>query len=332
MGLVLIVVLGGFGGAVQVPYVALGPGPTFNTLGEVDGKPVVEVQGRETAPTEGNLNMTTVAVNDGISLFGAIGLWVSGRYALVPRDQIYPPEKTREQVSQENAQDFAESENNAEAAALLYLQVPTKVTVGALTQGSPADGVLAAGDQLLSVNGKPVSTAYETLQALKNTKAGERVSVTYRHDGGPETSATITLAQGSEDEDRGYIGITPDTTPDAPFTIEFNLADIGGPSAGLMFALALVDKLTTGTLNGGKFVAGTGTIDGVGKVGPIGGIPFKMIKAKEAGATTFLVPQANCAEALQRVPEGLELIKVDTLRTAVDALNTVNAGGQPPRC
>jgi PDZ domain-containing protein len=120
--------------------------------------------------------------------------------------------------------------------------------------------------------------------------------------------------------------------PWAPFSISFNLANIGGPSAGLMFSLAVVDKLTTGDLSDGKFVAGTGTITGDGKVGPIGGITHKMLAAHEAGATVFLVPAENCAEAMTAHDDGMELVKVDTLATAVDALKTLSAGGERPRC
>ena len=101
--------------------------------------------------------------------------------------------------------------------------------------------------------------------------------------------------------------------PWAPFSIDFNLANIGGPSAGLMFSLAVVDKLTTGDLNDGKFVAGTGTITGDGKVGPIGGITHKMLAAQEAGATVFLVPADNCDEAKTAHEDGLELVKVENL-------------------
>jgi PDZ domain-containing protein len=120
--------------------------------------------------------------------------------------------------------------------------------------------------------------------------------------------------------------------PWAPFTIDFNLANIGGPSAGLMFSLAVVDKLTTGDLNGSKFVAGTGTITGDGEVGPIGGIAHKIVAAAETGATVFLVPADNCEEAKTADEDGVELVKVDNLGQAVDALKTLSAGGEPPRC
>lgn len=331
VGIILIVALGALGGVVQVPYVAEGPGPTFNTLGEVSGKQVVDVKGAQTFPTSGNLNMTTVSVNDGITLFGAVGLWVSGRYALVPRAEVYPPQKTPEQVRKQNTQAFTESENSAETAALAYLRY-SKVKVGGVVKGSPADGVLAPGDRLDSVDGKAVKTAEDVLAALADRKPGEQIPVTYRRDGGPDTTATITLAARPDDSSRGYIGITPTNAPDADFTVDFNLADIGGPSAGLMFSLAVVDKLTTGALNGGQFIAGTGTINDAGTVGPIGGIPFKMKAAREAGATVFLVPAANCAEALQRAPAGLQLVKVQSLSTAVEALQTLDAGGAPAHC
>lgn len=332
VGIVLIIVLGTLGGVVQVPYVALGPGPTFNTLGVVNGKKVVDVEGTQTFPTAGNLNMTTVSVNDGITLFGAVGLWVSGRYALVPRAEVYPPQKTPEQVSKENTQAFAQSENSAETAALSYLNYPSQVKVAALTKGSPSDGVLQPGDRLVSVDGMAVSTAEQVLAALADRKPGEQASLTYRRGGGPPMTSTITLGTRPDSDPRGFLGITPANAPDVNFTIGFNLANIGGPSAGLMFSLAVVDKLTTSNLNDGKFVAGTGTIDGAGTVGPIGGIPFKMKAAHEAGATVFLVPANNCAEALQRAPDGLRLVKVQSLSTAVDALKTLKTGGDAPHC
>ncbi|MGH3670280.1 MAG: S16 family serine protease, partial [Pseudonocardiaceae bacterium] len=117
-----------------------------------------------------------------------------------------------------------------------------------------------------------------------------------------------------------------------PFTTTITLADVGGPSAGLMFALAIVDKLTPGALAGNIFVAGTGTIVPAGQVGSIGGIPLKMISAREAGATVFLVPAGNCAEAVQHVPAGLRLVRVNTLTDAVHALDQLRGGQQPPHC
>ena len=118
--------------------------------------------------------------------------------------------------------------------------------------------------------------------------------------------------------------------------VTLNLSDVGGPSAGLLFSLGVVALLdgdgSGGDLTGGRVIAGTGTIDAEGTVGSIGGITHKMLAAREAGATVFLVPADNCAEAVTAHQDGLQLVKVDTLTTAVDALNTISAGGEPPTC
>ena len=117
-----------------------------------------------------------------------------------------------------------------------------------------------------------------------------------------------------------------------PFKITISLSDIGGPSAGLMFALAVVDKLTPQDVNGGMAVAGTGQIDDQGNVSPIGGIPFKLVAARSAGATVFLTPADNCSEAMTHVPAGLRLVKVTSLASAVKELADLTAGRPVPGC
>ena len=331
----LVVVLAVLAASVPVPYVALGPGPTYNTLGTDDGTEVIAIKGGTTFPTGGNLNMTTVAVRDDLSLVGAVGLWFSGRDALVPRETVYPPEKTTEQIQQQNTEDFQNSESSAVTAALSYLGYPSKVTVAAVSPGSPAEGILAPGDRLTSIDSATVSTAKQVTDALGGTRPGQTVRVGYRR-GAATATAEIKLGPpppgvGAETT-RGFIGVTQSQTPDVPFTVDISLANIGGPSAGLMFALGVVDKLTPGQLNGGKFVAGTGTIDDAGGVGPIGGIPFKLVAAREAGATAFLVPSPNCAEAAANVPAGLELVRVDSLKGAVGDLGDLTAGRSVPHC
>jgi Lon-like protease len=181
------------------------------------------------------------------------------------------------------------------------------------------------------VNDKPVASLEEFTALLKETKPGDELVIDYRRKNQPAGTTTITLGD-HPDRDYGYLGVSVLDAPWAEFTIDFNLANVGGPSAGLMFSLAVIDKLTTGDLNGGKFVAGTGTITDDGKVGSIGGITHKMLAASEAGATVFLVPADNCAEARTAHQDGLTLIKVDTLTSAVDALKSYSAGGEPPTC
>ena len=165
---------------------------------------------------------------------------------------------------------------------------------------------------------------------LKNTKPGQVVTIDYRRKNEPAGVAQITLGT-NKDRDYGFLGVAVLDAPWAPFTIDFNLANIGGPSAGLMFSLAVVDKLTTGDLPGRKFVAGTGTITADGKVGQIGGITHKMVAAQEAGATVFLVPAKNCYEASSDNPAGLQLVKVETLGQAVDALHAIGVGWRSRR-
>jgi PDZ domain-containing protein len=329
--LVPVLVLGIVGSAVTVPFVALGPGPTFNTLGDVDGRPVVDVQGVPIDQTSGNLNMTTVSVRDELNIFEAFGLWADGNYGLVPRSEIYPPGVPRQQVDQSNQQDFKSSEDNAELAALHYLKYPTTVRLSTVASDGPAKNLLRVGDEVVSVTGKPATTATDVVTAVRTAKPGAAIPIVVRRDG-VEQSVNVTLGARPDDPSKGYLGVTPQESPQGPIKVAFNLADIGGPSAGLIFSLALVDKLSSGKLNGGKFIAGTGTIDPDGKVGPIGGIQYKMIAARDAGASTFLVPADNCNEARQRTPSGLKLVKVDSLTTAVHSLDDLTAGKPTPTC
>jgi Lon-like protease len=323
----LVVVVVGVGTLVRVPFVAMGPGPTYDTLGSLDGTEVVAVTGTETYPTAGHLNMTTVAVNDGVTALTAIGFWLQPDRRLVPRDSVYPPGQTTEEVDRKNTEDFAASETNAEAAALTELGLPTRATVGDVVPGSAVDGVLRAGDTIVSVGGTAVSTPEQVAASLQGTSAGQTVDVVYER-AGARTTAPVVLGQG---DGRGMLGVRVGVEPLAG-DITISLGDVGGPSAGLMFALAVVDKMTPGELNGGRFVAGTGTIDAAGTVGPIGGIPFKMIAAKDAGATVFLVPADNCVEAAANAPDGLQLVRVSTLASAVDALEGLDSGASVPSC
>ena len=331
VALVPIVVFGVLLAVVTVPFVSLGPGPTFNTLGDVDGKQVVAISGTSTQPTTGHLNMTTVSERDDLTLGEALTLWLSGQEQLVPRDLVYPPGKSREDVDKANNADFKQSEDSAAYAALGFLKYPPAVTVATVTDPGPSAGKLKSGDAVDAVNGTPVANIEQFTGFLKNTKPGQVVTIDYRRKNEPAGVAQITLGT-NKDRDYGFMGVAVLDAPWAPFVIDFNLANVGGPSAGLMFSLAVVDKLTTGELAGSTFVAGTGTISIDGKVGQIGGITHKMAAAQKAGATVFLVPAKNCYEAASDNPSNLRLVKVETLNDAVDALHAVTSGGQPPTC
>ena len=220
---------------VTVPYVSLGPGPTFDTLGEVDGKQVVDIEGTDVHPTAGHLNMTTVSQRDDLTLGQAMTLWMSGREQLVPRDLVYPPDKSKDEIDQENNTDFKRSEDSAEYAALSYLKYPSAVTVDTVNDPGPSVGKLQRGDAIDGVNGKPVANLEQFTALLKATKPGDKIVLDYRRKNSPAGVATVTLGSNA-DRDYGYLGVAVLDAPWAPFSIDFNLANIGGPSAGLMFS------------------------------------------------------------------------------------------------
>jgi PDZ domain-containing protein len=326
------------GTLVRVPYVALGPGPTVNTLGELkegsDGKmvDVVAIGGAPVDPTAGNLNLTTVSVTSDLTLFQAIGLWFSGDDELQPRDRVYPPGKSNDEVDQENRQQMTGSENSATLAALNYLGLPVEQVVGAVDDKGPSAGKLQPGDDIVAVNGTPVDDGNALRAAIGQLSPGTAVTLDLIRAGAP-TTATVTLGANPDDKSKGVLGIgLAEENGNPDLDIDFNVGDIGGPSAGLMLTLAVIDKLSPGELNGGEFIAGTGTITADGDVGEIGGITHKMRAAKDAGATAFLVPAGNCEEAESDAPDGLTLVKVDTLQDAVNGLKELNEGQTPPGC
>ncbi|MGK3205997.1 YlbL family protein [Amycolatopsis sp. MEPSY49] len=317
---------------VPVPFVAISPGPTYDTLGrDAAGNSVIQVTGHETFQTTGELRMTTVSLHDGVTLFQGLGFWASGRYALAPREEYFKPGETNEQVKQENIQQLQDSQTNAQVAALRKLGYPIKVLAKQIVSGSPADHVLSPGDKLITVNGKKIVEAADVRNALAGTLPGQTVQITFQSDGQPERTVPLTLAS-RPDRKEGFIGLTAVDRADAPFTVNISLQDVGGPSAGLMFTLAIIDRLQPGDLAGGRHIAGTGEITETGEVDPIGGISFKVVGAREAGATDFLVPEHNCAEAKTNAPAGLNLIKVSTLDDALAQLANLKAGRPTASC
>lgn len=316
---------------VKAPFVALGPGPTFDTLGEIDDTPVVEITGTEVDDTEGNLFMTTVGVTDNLTFAQSVTAWLSGRYGIAPREQVYPPDRSKDEVKAVDQAQFAQSERSAELAALHYLDLPVTLRVGQVGEGAPAEGILEAGDLIVAVDDQPMTTAGQVQRAVGEVRPGEPVTLTVAR-GATEESVEVVVGARPGEPDKGFLGIATEEVPEVPFEVAFNLADIGGPSAGLMFSLAVVDKLSPGRINGGMSVAGTGTIDSDGGVGPIGGITHKLRAAAEDGATVFLVPSENCSEALGGAPGGVRLVEVETLRGAIDALESIASGGDAPTC
>ena len=319
--------------ATPVPYVALGPGPTYDTLGEVDGTPVIDIEGTRTFPTDGHLDLTTVGVQPQLTLLEALRGWFDRDLAVVPRETVYPPDKTTEQVDEENVQSMQRSQNSAVTAAARQLGYATvTVTVAAVSAGSPSQGRLREGDVLVSVDGEPLADEAALRAAITGAGVGATLRLGYERGGEPGTAA-ITTAASPDDPARPVIGIEPaESVGDLPFEVDITLEEVGGPSAGLMFSLGILDKLGEASLTGGRYIAGTGEITSDGTVGAIGGITQKLIAARAKGAVAFLVPAANCAEAVVRPPSGLALVRVERLAGALEELEAVREERTPTLC
>lgn len=312
---------------LPVPFVTMSPGPTEDTLGKVKGKPIIQVDGARTYDTDGRLDLTTVAVtspDQRLDLAEAVADWLNPDAAVVPRSFVYPDSETPEQVEQRNAVAMQSSQQEAIAAALAEVGkefTSDAVVVLEIVKGAPALGKLDAGDVIQRVDGKPVETPQDVADAVQKHEPRDRVTFTVERDG-ERLDVRIKTVRRTDDPDTAMVGITPAMGYDFhPYDVKVNLdEEIGGPSAGSMFALAIVDRMQPGSLTGGRHIAGTGTIDGQGKVGPIGGIQQKLVGAKNGGATIFLVPDGNCAEAAAADVADLRLIRVKKLSDAVDAL------------
>lgn len=317
--------------SLAVPYAAQGPGPMFNTLGEVDGKDVVAVEGADTDETAGELNMTTVSVRTNMSLAQAAARWVGTDDDLVPIEQIFPPNVSEEDVQKSNEAAFLMSESAATVAAMHYLGAEVKVVVAEVVEGSPAQESLRAEDVVTQVDGQPVDQPGQIQDLIRAKSPGEKVDLTVLR-GEDEEHYTVTLGESEQDPSVPQLGILMTSEPVDDIKVSYNLQDVGGPSAGMMFSLAVIDKLSPGELNGGHIVAGTGTIAESGEVGPIGGIAHKVDAAESAGAELFLAPSSNCAEAMSRDRGDLVVASVDTLNDAVTAMEDFSAGRDVKTC
>ena len=330
-GTVLLLLFGVLGAVLPVPYVAQVPGPTYNTLGDIDGTPIITVTGREPNDTSGNLNLTTVGIPQGsLNLVRAVQGWFDSEVTVVPREQVYPSGKSVQETQADNRQAFLTSEQSARGAALAELGYPVEVVVQGLPEGSPSTGQLQDGDAIVSVNGTPTQTQASLLAVLQAVPPASVVQVGYTRGG---VAGTATVTTGAAQEGSGSaLGVQVLETPYAPFDVSIQVDDVGGPSAGLMLTLGIIDMVGDTDLPQGAVIAGTGTIDASGAVGPIGGIPLKLVAARDIGAVLFLVPAANCAEALQNAQPGLPMAKVATLDDALTALGDLRAGRTPAPC
>jgi PDZ domain-containing protein len=307
----------------SLPYVTYNPGLTVNVLGDNDeGKPIIGIEGKPTYTDDGQLRMTTVFVsqrNAHNHLFELMKSWISPESAVYPKASIYPEGGTVEQDKQEGQAEMTSSQDAATAAALTELGYDvTEAVVAGVEKGSPADGTLRAGDVILGVNDSKVANSDELVAAVTAAPAGQPVNFDVRRKGKP---LALSVKPREVDGHR-QVGIQVGTqTTDFPVDVTIGIDPaIGGPSAGLMFSLGIYDTLTKGSLTDGRTIAGTGTIDAAGNVGPIGGIQQKIVGARDAGAELFLVPPDNCDEAVGAPNGDMRLVEAPTTHSAVDSI------------
>ena len=320
---------------LPVPYVVLSPGPTLNTLGKAPGgQPIIQILDHRVHATTGNLNMVTVNFQGGpgdeINIFTALRAWLNPQDAVVPQQEVFGSGQTQQQVQQQDTQQMASSQQTAAAAALteLGIRYTTQVQVVSTEPGLPAASVLKSGDIITAVNGAPVTSLAALSARITAVGAGHRLQLSVvRNSKTEQLSLTTAKVQG-----RAVVGVVVQPSYKFPFGVTIRVGNIGGPSAGLMFALGIIDKVGSVNLTGGRFIAGTGEIQPNGAVLPIGGIQQKMAGARAQGATVFLVPSANCGDATGAAPAGLRLVKVSTLAGAVSALRALQAGHPVPSC
>jgi PDZ domain-containing protein len=319
---------------LPVPYVSLMPGPTLNTLGQLSGKPLIKVSGHRVYPTKGHLNLVTVSFIGGpqthFNIFAALRSWLTPDNAVVPEEEIFPPGETAQQSQQQDTSEMTSSQQAAQAAALCQLNISYRTvdTIQGVETGKPAAGVLRKGDVIAAVDQTPVNCHHDAAALIRARRPGAPVTLTVSRHGHPLTARLRTVNVSGTP----VVGVQVAESFVFPFTVDISVGSIGGPSAGMMFALGIIDKVTPADLTGGRFIAGTGEIEASGKVDPIGGIQQKMAGARAAGATVFLTPAANCADTAGAVPPGLRLIKVSTLNGAVAALKALGQGKPVPSC
>lgn len=337
----LLVALFGVAAFLPVPYVTMSPGPTLDVLAETEGEEIVQIDGQRTYPTKGRLELTTVSVTaptKELSLAQVLTAWFDNTRAVYPRDVVYAPEETPEDVETESSVQMVSSQDTAIAAALTELgyDLTMSTEVFNVSVDGPAEGKLEARDRIVSVNGAEAVDAESVVSAVTRAGVGGNARFVVRR-AGERRTVTVRPEAAEGDPEQAVVGVTVGGGYDFPFEVTVNIEEnIGGPSAGLIFSLAVYDRLTPGALTAGLEIAGTGTITGDGTVGSIGGIQQKIVAAADTGADVFLVPPDNCESAMDAAvdDEEIELIKASSLHSAVESIQAYaeDEGADLPRC
>jgi PDZ domain-containing protein len=311
----------------RLPVVALSPGPMEDVLAQL------KVEGSRVYHSEGKLYLTSVGVDDNVRFYEALLDMANRDVELVPRAQLYPDEQDSSEIDRENAALMDRSKETATVVALRevgYDIEPSGVEVTQVVSGAPADGKLRPGDKIREVEGRAVDNTEQVRKAITGHEAGERVRFRIDRD---ETEKTVAV-KAEEIDGEPRVGILlRDLFPELPVKVTIETENnIGGPSAGLMFTLSIIDKLTAEDLTAGRRIAGTGAIDLDGGIGAVGGVAEKLIAVDRQGVSTFLIPAENCDSVRGRVPDGLRLVKVSTIKQALRFLRDPKVAATAPGC
>lgn len=333
IGLLVALVLGVF--AIPVPYLTLSPGPVCDTVGLPDktdcqstfATGLIQITPASLVHNRTNdvLALTTVEEDDTPTLSDALQSYFSTSQAVLPREVLFPPGESTQQATQQENSEMAMSQDTATVAALTHIGL-VRVTVTQVVPGGPSSGVLRVGDVLTSLDGAPLGNKEVLITELETIHPGRVVTVGYIR-AGMHGSASVTTGNNPQAKGVAFLGVGLSDDFADGITVKVGLKGIGGPSAGLMLALGILDELSPTSLTGGRVVAGTGTIDDLGNVGAIGGIQQKMYAARhDEHATIFLAPAGDCSEAKGAIPEGLQVVSVNTLTDALRDLAALRAG------
>lgn len=299
---------------VRLPLFSFGPGPAREVT------PLIRIDGAPTYGSAGHLVMTTIRF-DRLTALGAFATWVDPDRSVVGEEVVYPPGLTPAEEAERAISQMDQSKIDAVVVVLSELtDYPREHGPGALIEsvgpGCPADGELFPGDVIVRIEGERVDSRREAVRLLDGVPDDQPIDFRVRTD---DETHDVRLTRGAcPGSEEPLVGILLVAT--FPLEIAIESGEVGGPSAGLMWALGLYDLMTPGDLTRGRTIAGTGSIDLDGNVGPIGGVRDKVVAAREAGADVLLVPEENLAELRGVSTDGLDLIPVASFEEALDAL------------
>lgn len=328
LGAVLLAVFAVGATVVKIPFYALAPGSAV----EVDG--LVLVEDHSVPSSEGSINLLTVKLTR-VSLVGAVRGWIDPEVDILERQRIVPPEVDEAELAELNLAEMDISQQHALAVAFEELGYDAVSGRGAevieVTAGTPAGMSLAPGTVIVAIDDSPVTSHYDVTELLADHRPGTSVRVAVDPPG-PEhlRNVALTLDAAPGRPAQAFLGATLSTLEprfDFPVPIEITVGNIGGPSAGLAFALEVLDVLTAGDLTGGHQVGATGTIGLDGSVGSVGGVAQKTAVARRDGVDLLLVPRPELEEARRLAGEHLAVEAVDSLSQALRVL--ADHGGDP---